>query len=53
MCIRDSVIGEPSAIIASMDDELYGMLARLVALSPSGDEGLNALVRVTCAGALS
>ena len=36
-----------------MDDELYGMLARLVALSPSGDEGLNALVRVTCAGALS
>jgi alkylhydroperoxidase family enzyme len=36
-----------------MDRELYGVLTRLIALSPTGDESLNALVRVTCAGALS
>ncbi|MCP9276641.1 carboxymuconolactone decarboxylase family protein [Mycolicibacterium arenosum] len=36
-----------------MDGELYGMLTRLVALSPSDDPGLNALVRRTCAAALS
>lgn len=36
-----------------MDDELYGMLTRLIALSPDGDGPINALVRVTCAGALS
>ena len=32
---------------------LYDMLTRLVALSPTGDEALNALVRTTCAAALS
>jgi alkylhydroperoxidase family enzyme len=36
-----------------MDDELYGMLTRLIALTPDGDAPINALVRVTCAGALS
>lgn len=35
-----------------MDGELYGILTRLVALSPVGQEGLNALVRRTCAAAL-
>ena len=32
---------------------LYDMLTRLVAQSPTGDEALNALVRATCAAALS
>jgi alkylhydroperoxidase family enzyme len=36
-----------------MDADVYGMLTRLIALSPTGDEPLNALVRVTCAEALS
>jgi alkylhydroperoxidase family enzyme len=35
------------------DDQLYGMLTRLMALSPEGDAGLNALVRTVCAEALS
>jgi alkylhydroperoxidase family enzyme len=36
-----------------MDDELYGMLTRLIALSPEGDGPINALVRTTCGQALS
>jgi len=36
-----------------MDDELYGMLTRLIALSPEGDGPLNALIRATCGQALS
>ena len=35
------------------DDRLYGMLTRLMALSPEGDAGLNALVRAVCAEAVS
>lgn len=35
-----------------MDGELYGMLTRLVALSPHDDDGTTALVRETCAAAL-
>lgn len=35
-----------------MDGELYGVLTRLVALSPHDDGGVNALVRRTCAAAL-
>lgn len=35
-----------------MDGELYGMLTRLVALSPPDDGGVTALVRRTCAAAL-
>lgn len=35
------------------DDRLYGMLTRLMALSPEGDAGLNALVRSVCAEAVS
>jgi alkylhydroperoxidase family enzyme len=35
------------------DDQLYGMLTRLMALSPEGDAGLNALVRAVCAEAVS
>jgi alkylhydroperoxidase family enzyme len=35
-----------------MDGDLYGMLTRLVALSPADDAGRNALVRRTCAAAL-
>lgn len=41
-------------MIAGMhDDLLYGMLTRLIALSPEGDAGRNALVRETCARAVS
>jgi alkylhydroperoxidase family enzyme len=36
-----------------MDDEVYTLLTRLIALSPDGDAGVNALVRETCAQALS
>ena len=36
-----------------MDVELYGMLTRLIALSPEGSAAVNALVRTTCAEALS
>jgi alkylhydroperoxidase family enzyme len=36
-----------------MDDELYGMLNRLIALSPEGDGAINAMVRDTCGKALS
>lgn len=32
-----------------MDADVYALLGRLVALSPEGDAGLNALVRRTCA----
>jgi alkylhydroperoxidase family enzyme len=35
------------------DDQLYGMLTRLMALSPEGDSGRNALVREVCAAAMS
>ena len=35
------------------DDRLYGMLTRLIALSPEGDAGRNALVRTVCADAVS
>jgi alkylhydroperoxidase family enzyme len=35
------------------DDQLYGMLTRLIALSPEGDAGRNALVRTVCAEAMS
>ncbi|MBJ7341022.1 carboxymuconolactone decarboxylase family protein [Mycolicibacterium sp.] len=35
------------------DDRLYGMLTRLIALSPEGDAGRNALVRAVCAEAVS
>jgi alkylhydroperoxidase family enzyme len=35
------------------DDQLYGMLTRLMALSPEGDAGRNALVREVCAAAIS
>ena len=31
------VVGEPGAIIARMDDEVYALLTRLIALSPDGD----------------
>jgi alkylhydroperoxidase family enzyme len=40
-------------MIASMDAEPFAVLTRLIALSPTGVESLNALVRVTCAGALA
>jgi len=36
-----------------MDDDIYALLTRLIALSPDGDAGTNALVRETCAKALS
>ncbi len=36
-----------------MDDEVYALLTRLIALSPEGDAAVNALVRSTCARALS
>src|SRR4051812_23577017 len=36
-----------------MDDELYGMLIRLIAVSPEGDGAINAMVRDTCGRALS
>jgi alkylhydroperoxidase family enzyme len=36
-----------------MDDELYGMLTGLIALSPEGDGPINALVRATCGQALA
>jgi alkylhydroperoxidase family enzyme len=36
-----------------MDDEVYTQLAGLIALSPEGDAAVNALVRGTCARALS
>ena len=36
-----------------MDDEVYGLLTRLMALSPEGDAGRNALVREVCANAVS
>jgi alkylhydroperoxidase family enzyme len=36
-----------------MDDDVYALLTRLIALSPDGDAALNALVRETCARALS
>jgi alkylhydroperoxidase family enzyme len=36
-----------------MDGELYGMVTRLVALSPHDDDGLTTLVRRTCAAALN
>ena len=35
------------------DDQLYGLLTRLMALSPEGDAGGNALVRAVCAVAMS
>ncbi|GLP74796.1 hypothetical protein TUM20983_19060 [Mycobacterium antarcticum] len=35
------------------DDRLYGLLTRLMALSPEGDAGRNALVREVCARAVS
>ena len=35
------------------DDQLYGLLTRLMALSPEGDAGRNALVRAVCADAMS
>ncbi|MDT5080134.1 MAG: hypothetical protein QOJ80_4771 [Mycobacterium sp.] len=35
------------------DDQLYGMLTRLMALNPEGDGGRNALVREVCAAAMS
>ena len=35
------------------DDHLYGLLTRLMALSPEGDAGRNALVRAVCADAIS
>lgn len=35
------------------DDQLYGLLTRLIALSPEGDAGRNALVRAVCADAVS
>jgi alkylhydroperoxidase family enzyme len=35
------------------DDQLYGMLTRLMALSPEGEAGRNALVREVCAEAMS
>jgi alkylhydroperoxidase family enzyme len=35
------------------DDQLYAMLTCLMALSPEGDAGLNALVRQVCARAMS
>ena len=48
------VVGESGAIIGVMDDDqLYGMLTRLMALNPEGDGGRNALVRDVCAAALS
>ncbi len=41
-------------MIADMDDDqLYGMLTRLTALYPEGDDGVTALVRTVCAEALS
>jgi alkylhydroperoxidase family enzyme len=41
-------------IIGRMDDDqLYGMLTRLMALSPEGESGRNALVRQVCAAAMS
>lgn len=41
-------------IIGTMDDDqLYGMLTRLMALSPEGEAGRNALVREVCAEAMS
>jgi alkylhydroperoxidase family enzyme len=36
-----------------MDDEVYALLTRLIALAPDGDAAVNALVRNTCAAALS
>jgi alkylhydroperoxidase family enzyme len=36
-----------------MDDEIYALLTRLIALSPDRGAGANALVRETCANALS
>jgi alkylhydroperoxidase family enzyme len=35
------------------DDRLYGLLTRLIALSPEGDAGRNALVRSVCGQTLS
>src|SRR3954470_20098611 len=35
------------------DDQLYNLLTRLMALSPEGDAGRNALVREVCAQAVS
>jgi len=35
------------------DDQLYGLLTGLMALSPEGDAGRNALVRAVCAAAMS
>ena len=35
------------------DDRLYGMLTQLMALSPEGEAGRNALVRQVCADAVS
>jgi hypothetical protein len=35
------------------DDRLYNLLTRLMALSPEGDAGRNALVREVCAQAVS
>lgn len=35
------------------DDQLYGLLTRLMGLSPEGDAGRNALVRAVCADAMS
>src|SRR3954447_11619057 len=46
------VVGEPGTIIGGMDDEVYALLTRLIALAPDGDAGVNALVRSTCAAAL-
>ena len=40
-------------IIGMDDDQLYGLLTRLMALSPEGDAGRNALVRAVCADAMS
>ena len=37
--------GRPDIIAVMDDDRLYGMLTRLIALSPEGDAGRNALVR--------
>src|SRR3954447_17068784 len=47
------VVGEPGTIIGGMDDEVYALLTRLIALAPDGDAGVNALVRSTCAAAWS
>ncbi len=49
-----SIIVGWTTIIGQMDDDrFYDVLTRLVALSPEGDAGRNALVREVCAAAMS